>query len=71
MIIGVHKEIKADEYRVALLPVGAQLLTSDGHTVLVEKSAGVGSGFEDEKYIQAGAQIVGDLDQALAEINLY
>jgi alanine dehydrogenase len=37
MIIGVPKEIKADEYRVAMLPVGAELLTKDGHTVLVRR----------------------------------
>ena len=46
MIIGVPKEIKKDEYRVGLLPVGAELLTRDGHTVLLEKEAGVKSGFE-------------------------
>ena len=48
MIIGVPRETKADEYRVALLPVGAELLTQDGHTVLVEKGAGLGSGFDDD-----------------------
>ena len=47
MIVGVPKEVKKDEYRVALLPVGAQLLRADGHTVLIEKGAGLGSGFED------------------------
>jgi alanine dehydrogenase len=41
MIIGAPKEIKADEYRVAVLPVGAELLTKDGHTVLIEKGGGV------------------------------
>jgi alanine dehydrogenase len=50
MIIGVPKEVKTDEYRVALLPVGAELLTKDGHTVLIEKEAGAGSGFEDQRY---------------------
>jgi alanine dehydrogenase len=58
MIIGIPKEIKTDEYRIAMLPVGAQLLVSDGHTVLVEKSAGLGSGFKDEQYSKAGAKIV-------------
>jgi alanine dehydrogenase len=58
MIIGIPKEIKTDEYRVALLPVGAQLLTADGHTVLVEKKAGLGSGFSDKQYTTAGAKIV-------------
>lgn len=58
MIVGVPKEIKADEYRVALLPVGAQLLAQDGHTVLVEAGAGLGSGFSDKDYAAAGAEIV-------------
>jgi alanine dehydrogenase len=58
MIIGVPKEVKADEYRVGLLPVGAHLLTADGHTVLVEKDAGLGSGFADKDYGGAGAEIV-------------
>ncbi len=58
MIVGCPKEIKADEYRVALLPVGAQLLSEDGHTVLVETGAGVGSGFRDADYAAAGAEIV-------------
>jgi alanine dehydrogenase len=58
MIIGVPKEVKADEYRVGLLPVGAQALTGDGHTVLVRRGAGLGSGFDDEQYQAAGAEIV-------------
>jgi alanine dehydrogenase len=58
MIVGIPKEIKKDEYRVALLPVGAKLLTRDGHTVLLEKGAGIGSGFSDEAYAAAGATIV-------------
>ena len=48
MIIGVPKEIKADEYRTALLPVGAHLLVKDGHEVLVETQVGLASGFHDE-----------------------
>ena len=58
MIVGVLKETKTDEYRVALLPVGAALLVSDGHRVLVEAGAGAKSGFSDEDYASAGAQIV-------------
>jgi alanine dehydrogenase len=58
MIIGIPREIKADEHRVAMLPVGAQLLTGDGHKVLIEKGAGVDSGFLDENYTAAGAEIV-------------
>jgi len=63
MIIGVPKEIKKDEYRVALLPVGADLLTRDGHTVLMEKGAGLGSGFEDGRYSSVGARMVESADE--------
>lgn len=58
MIIGVPREIKKDEYRVAILPVGVKLLTGDGHTVMVEKGAGLGSGFDDKDYAAAGARLV-------------
>ena len=58
MIIGVPSEVKQDEYRVAMLPVGAQLLTQDGHAVLIEKNAGLGSGFSNDDYSQVGAEIV-------------
>ncbi len=58
MIIGVPKETKCDEYRIAMLPVGAHLLKADGHTVLVEKDAGVGSGFADKDYTAVGAEMV-------------
>lgn len=57
MLIGVPKEIKTNENRVALLPVGASILVKNGHKVLVETNAGVGSGFSNEDYIAAGAQI--------------
>jgi alanine dehydrogenase len=60
MIVGVPTEIKDDEYRVALRPVGADLLTKDGHTVLVQSGAGRGSGFADEEYERAGATLVPD-----------
>jgi alanine dehydrogenase len=58
MIIGVPKEIKTNENRVGLLPVGVQTLKSFGHTVLVETKAGVGSGFDDDAYAKAGAKIM-------------
>jgi len=58
MIIGVPKEIKDKENRVALTPEGARQLASDGHHVLVEKNAGAGSGFSDEEYSSSEAQIV-------------
>lgn len=60
MIIGVPKEIKDQEYRVALLPSAAYQLVKRGHTVLVEQSAGAGAGFADDDYTQAGATIVAD-----------
>jgi len=58
MIIGVPRETKKDEYRIAMLPVGAHLLVKDGHTVLIEKDAGLGSGFANEDYLPVGAEIV-------------
>src|SRR5213082_2879878 len=61
MVIGVPKEIKEQEQRVALLPSAVNQLTRHGHSVLVEKNAGAGSGYPDETYAKAGAEIV---DQA-------
>src|SRR5580698_1185939 len=58
MIIGVPKEIKEQEYRVALLPSGAYQLTKHGHEVVVERGAGTGSGFPDAEYERAGAKMV-------------
>lgn len=58
MIIGVPKEIKNNENRVALTPAGTQELVKRGHTVYVENTAGVGSGFADEEYVKAGAKLL-------------
>jgi len=58
MIVGVPKEIKPDEYRVAMIPVGVEVLTQRGHTVLIEASAGLGSGIADADYERAGAALV-------------
>lgn len=58
MIIGVPKEIKNNEYRVAIIPVGVKELVAAGHTVLVQRSAGIGSGLNDQLYSQYGATIV-------------
>lgn len=58
MIVGVPKEIKTNENRVALTPGGAEALVNNGHTVLIERSAGEGSGFGDEQYEAFGAKIV-------------
>lgn len=62
MIIGVPKEIKTHENRVSLLPSGALQFKRSGHIVLVEKSAGEGSGFSDQAYMDAGAEIVDEVD---------
>lgn len=58
MIVGLPKEIKNNENRVGLTPAGVNALVNEGHKVLVEKLAGVGSGFTDEQYLMAGAEIV-------------
>ena len=58
MIIGIPKEIKKEEFRVALTPGGARELKKDGHTVLIEEGAGEGSGFSDTEYLEADADIV-------------
>src|SRR5437762_675941 len=57
MTIGIPKEVKEQEQRVGLLPSSTQALVARGHTVLVQKNAGVGSGYSDEEYIKAGAII--------------
>jgi alanine dehydrogenase len=70
MKIGVLREIKDDEYRVALRPVGAELLVKDGHTVLLERGAGRGSGYGDEEYERVGARLVDGPDPIFAEAEL-
>lgn len=62
MILGVPKEIKPSEYRVALTPTGVRALCEDGHGVLVESGAGEGSGFSDEDYRANGAQVCSCVD---------
>lgn len=68
MIVGVPKEIKTLENRVALTPGGAESLTRRGHTVLVEQGAGLGSGISDDEYRAAGAEIVSAKEAWLAEL---
>ena len=58
MIVGILKEIKSEENRVSMTPAGVEIMVGRGHTVLVEKAAGKGSGFEDDHYWGAGAEIV-------------
>ncbi len=59
MIVGILKEIKAEENRVCMTPAGVEVMKHNGHTLLVEKDAGIGSGFDDAAYVEAGAEIVG------------
>ena len=70
MIVGVPCEIKADEYRVALLPVGADLLRRDGHKVLLQSTAGLGSGYDDSAYTAVGAELVETADELFARADL-
>jgi alanine dehydrogenase len=70
VIIGVPKEIKADEYRVAMLPVGVEELTRAGHRVLVERGAGLGSGLPDEAYGQPGAELVDSAQEIYGRADL-
>src|SRR5437868_7644607 len=70
MLIGVPREIKRDEYRVAMLPVGVEELTEAGHKVLIESNAGVGSGIPDAEYEAEGAQIVATAKEIYARADL-
>lgn len=70
MIIGVPKEIKDYEYRVSLTPDGARVLLQAGHRVVVEPSAGQGSGFSDDAYRQAGAQVAGSKAEVFQQADL-
>jgi alanine dehydrogenase len=66
MIIGVPKEIKTDEFRVGMTPSGVMELIKAGHSVMVEKGAGMGSGFEDSLYLNAGAVLLESADDIYA-----
>lgn len=70
MIIGVPKEIKDHEYRVSLTPDGAAVLRKAGHTVWVEPSAGLGSGFTDEEYRRAGASMASSKEEVFQKAEL-
>ncbi len=70
MIIGVPKEIKTDENRVALTPAGVREFTTGGHQVLIEAGAGVGSSISDEAYVANGATIVATADDVWAHAEL-
>jgi alanine dehydrogenase len=70
MLVGVPKEIKDSEYRVGLVPSMVHELTTNGHQVLVEKSAGLGAGLSDADYRAVGAELVGDPDQVFERAEL-
>ena len=70
MIVGVPKEIKRDEYRVAILPVGVEELVRAGHQVLVERSAGIGSGLADEEYEKHGAKLIASAAEVFARAEM-
>ena len=70
MVIGVPREIKEQEQRVALLPSAANQLIRHGHSVLVEKNAGIGSGYADEEYVKAGAEIVDTAKEVFARADM-
>lgn len=70
MIIGVPKEIKTNEYRVALAPAGSEALISSGHTVLIESRAGEGAGFTDVDYRSTGAEIIETADEVWSRADM-
>jgi alanine dehydrogenase len=70
MIVGVPSEIKADEYRVAMLPVGAEELTRAGHRVLIQAGAGQGSGIVDAQYEEVGATLVAEAADIWAQADM-
>lgn len=70
MIVGVPREVKSDEYRVAMLPSGVEDLVAAGHRVLVQANAGTGCGIADEDYIAAGAIIVNSIEEVFAEADM-
>ncbi|MCE5178650.1 MAG: alanine dehydrogenase [Porphyromonadaceae bacterium] len=69
-IIGIPKEIKIQEGRVAMTPAGVYELTRRGHTVLVQKNAGVESNLPDERYIKAGAELVDTMEEVYARAEM-
>ena len=70
MLIGVPREIKSDEYRVALTPAGAEDLTRSGHQLVIEAGAGLGSGFTDDFYENAGARVVDTAEEVWASAEM-
>ena len=69
-IVGVPTEVKKDEYRVGMRPVGAEVLTRNGQSILVQAGAGRGSGYDDSRYVAAGATIVETAQEVWATSDL-
>jgi alanine dehydrogenase len=70
MLVGVPREVKENENRVAVVPSGVEVLTAMGHRVLVERNAGIGTGIGDDSYIAAGAELVGSPDDVWSQADL-
>jgi alanine dehydrogenase len=70
MIVGVPKEVKNHEYRVAMVPAGVKSLVGDGHTLLIQASAGEGSGISDAEYAAAGAEVRSTADSVFADSDM-
>ena len=70
MLVGLPKEIKDNEYRVGMTPAGVRALTDAGHKVIVEREAGAGSGFEDDLYERAGAQMIASADDVWGDAEM-
>ncbi|MCK4623162.1 MAG: alanine dehydrogenase [Desulfuromonadales bacterium] len=70
MIVGILKEIKTEENRVCMTPAGVEVMKANGHQVLVETLAGVGSGFSDEDYIRAGAEMTAGPEEVYAQAEM-
>jgi alanine dehydrogenase len=68
--VGVPKEVKADEYRVAMMPVGADVLVRAGHEVVIQREAGIGSGFDDGLYAAVGATLVDSAEEVFARSDM-
>ncbi|MFH2091534.1 MAG: alanine dehydrogenase [Pseudomonadota bacterium] len=70
MIVGILKEIKSEENRVSMTPAGVEIMIHNGHSILVEKNAGAGSGLSDQAYLEAGAQIIESAEQIFAQADM-
>lgn len=70
MRVGVPKEVKPDEYRIAMMPVGAEQLIRAGHEVFIEANAGASSGFADEDYRKVGAKVVGAAGEVFSNADM-